>query len=208
MQGEEGHLDGEGDREGQEQPPGGGGGDRVVAGQGHQVEGGRGRPGGGLVEEDQGQDADQQERGSEQGVDEELERRVDPVLVAPPCDHEVHRHQRELEEHEEDEEVEGQEAAQAAGLQHQHPGHVGLDIAMDARSREGDREQHACQQHQEQRDAVDTELPADAEVAHPEMTGDELVAGLPRVELHRQHDGQHTRGHRPDQADQPGRVRP
>ena len=59
-----------------------------------------------LVQEGEADDADEHERRAEHREDEELERRVDPLAVAPPADEEVHRHEHDLEHHEEEEEVE------------------------------------------------------------------------------------------------------
>ena len=69
------------------------------------------------VEEVEGQDAEQHEHRAEQGVQEELDRRIELARAAPDADEEVHRHQHDLPEHIEQEEVQGHEHAEHAGLQ-------------------------------------------------------------------------------------------
>ena len=88
-------------------------------------------PGGLLAEEHQGQDADQHQGRAEHRVDEELEGGVDPPLVAPPADEEVHRDEHDLPEQEEHEQVERQEHPDAARLQQEHPRHVALAVVVD-----------------------------------------------------------------------------
>ena len=73
---------------------------------------------------------DEHEGRAEQRVEEELQRRVGAVAVAPAADEEVHRHEHDLEEHEEEEEVEGEEHAEAAGLEQQQPADVALDVRL------------------------------------------------------------------------------
>ena len=68
------------------------------------------------VNRDERQDADEQEGGRTEGVQEELPGRVPAPLVAPPGDQEVHRHESELEEHEEEQQVEGEEASRGTPL--------------------------------------------------------------------------------------------
>ena len=61
------------------------------------------------------QDGDQHEQAARLREEEELDGRVDPPLVAPDGDEEVHRHQHHLEEEVEEEQVERQEHAGEAG---------------------------------------------------------------------------------------------
>ena len=74
----------------------------------------------GSAEEVQGQEAHEHEGRAERGEEEELDRRVQPVLAAPDADHEVHREQDDLEEDEEEDQVLGDEGADHAGLEDQH----------------------------------------------------------------------------------------
>ncbi len=149
-----------------------------------------------LVEEGQRQDADQHQGRAEHRVQEELQRRVDALAVAPPADEEVHRHEHDLEEDEEQEQVEGAEGADAPGLQEQQPGVVRLGVLLGGDRHEGEREQHARQHDQEQRDAVHAEVPLDAELLDPDVHRLELEAGLAGVERaeHPQREGAGGRG--------------
>jgi len=157
----------------------------LSGGQGHEVEGQVARAA--LVQVHHGQQADEHDRRPEEGVQEELQRRVAAPLVPPAADDEVRRHQGELEEEEEEEEVEGQKAPEATRTRAAASRPRSLGIAPDPPAHQGDREQHPAHQHQEERYPVDTELPRDAEhgdpavlghhleppVAHPEANGDE-----------------------------------
>ncbi len=129
-----------------------------------------------------GDDADEHERRADHRVDEELQRGVDPLVVAPSADEEVHRHEHDLEEHEEQEQVEADERADDAGLEQQDPGGVRLLVVMRVGTEQGDREQHAREHDEEQRDAVDTDVPADAPLLDPLVLRRELVARLAALE--------------------------
>ena len=111
---------------------------------------------------DGGDDADEHERRADHRVQEELRGRVDPVLVAPAADEEVHRHEHDLEEDEEHEQVEAEEAcpsrrprAAASRRGRACRRGAGRRRAID------EREQHAGEHDEEQRDAVDAEVPGD-----------------------------------------------
>ena len=99
------------------------------------------------------------------------------VAVAPLPDQEVHRHEHDLEEHEEQEQVEREEHAEAAGFEHEQPRVVRLRVVVRVGAEDGEREQHAREHDEEQRDAVDAERPADAEARDPAVVVDELEAG-------------------------------
>ena len=135
--------------------------DAVVAGQEHRRD-----------------DPDEHERRAEHREQEELQRRVLPALVAPPADEEVHRHEHDLEEDEEHEQVEAEEAAHHAGLEQQQPGEVRLLVVMWVGAEDGEREQHAGQHDEEQRDPVDAEVPRDAPLLDPRVLRDELEPGV------------------------------
>ena len=124
----------------------------------------------GLVDEGERQDADQQERRAEEGEEEELDGRVGPPLVAPPGDDEVGGHERQLEHEEEHEQVEREEAAHHGRLEQQQPGEVDAAVLAVAAEHDGDGEEHRRQQHQEDGDAVDAEVPV-----HPERAAGVLV---------------------------------
>jgi hypothetical protein len=160
------------------------------------------------VQEGEGDDPDQHQGRAEQREEEELQRRVDPVGVAPPPDEEVHRHQHDLEHHEEQEEVERDEHAEAAGLEQQQPGVVGLGVVVGRGPQQGDREQQRGQHHQEQRDAVDTHVPRDAELGHPRPVDLELVAGVAPVEGAQHVDRQRPCSHREQHGHAPQQLGP
>src|SRR5205823_5513280 len=107
---------------------------------------------------DQGQDPDQQEGGADHGVDEELQRGVDPVLVTPSPDEEVHGDEGQLEEEEEQEQVQGEERSDAAGLEQQHPRDVALHVVVDVGPDQRQWEQQGRQQDEEERDAGEADL--------------------------------------------------
>ena len=153
------------------------------------------------VDRDQRQDADEQEGGRTEGVEEELAGRVPAPFVAPPGDHEVHRHEGELEEDEEQQQVEREEAPEAAGFEHEDPGDEGLVRRPLPRSREGDGEQQPGHQHEEERDAVHAEAPGDPEGGDPLMARDELVTAVAGRESHRRRRGDAEHRERGDEAD-------
>ena len=97
-----------------------------------------------LVGERRGEDRDQHQQRSDQRVEDELDRRVDPVRAAPDPDDQVHRDEHELPEDVEEEEVEGEEDADQTDLEDEERDHVFLDprldrleAGQDARSRSG-----------------------------------------------------------------------
>ena len=102
------------------------------------------------VEEVQRQDAQQHEHGAEQGVEEELDRRIQLAPVPPDADQEVHRHQHDFPEDVEQEEVQRQEDAQHAGFQEQQAAVVRLFHLVDGVERAHDDEdgQQGGEQHQ------------------------------------------------------------
>ena len=178
------HLDGEGDGEGEEQPAPGGRRERRLLGEGDEVE----RDLADAVaasEQHGGEDADEHERRAEHREEEELRRRVDPVAVAPAADEEVHRHEDDLEEDEEDEQVEAEERAHHPGLEQEHPGEVGLLVVVRVGREERQREEDAGEHDEQQRDAVDAEVPGDAPVLDPLVLGHELEARPPRCRRRR-----------------------
>ena len=201
---EERHLDGEAGAEGQEQPPGGVGVETLPGHEGPQVE--RQVVAGGLgLEDGQRQDAEQQQRRAGGGVDEELESGVDPPVVAPRPDEEVHRDEHRLPEHEEQEEVDRQEDAHQGGLE----GEVGVDPLVDmGRGQHGDGEQQPGQHDHEQADAVDAHQVVDPEGLDPHLRLDELVAGHTLVEGDEEGGGQPQRHQREADGDGPHRIRP
>ncbi len=126
-------------------------------------------PGGPGVGCGQGQDRHQHEEAARLGEEEELDRRVDPALVAPDADQEVHRHQHELPEEVEQEEVQGQEHAHHPGQDPEEveveEAHPVVDLAPGAPH--GEDPQDRRQEDQDQGEAVHRQGEGDAEPGDP-----------------------------------------
>ncbi len=75
----------------------------------------------GIREDAEGEEAGEHHRRAEEGVDEELDSGLAPVLVAPDAHEEVHRDQRDLEEDVEEDQV----------LRGEHPEHPELGYEQD-----------------------------------------------------------------------------
>jgi hypothetical protein len=120
------------------------------------------------------QDGEQHEDARREGVDEELHRRVQPVLRAPHADEEIHRHEDELPEHIEEHEVEGREGPDHRRLEDEQRDHELLHAVLDGRpGREHhDGRERRREHHEQQRHAVEADV-----VAHPDRAdpGDELL---------------------------------
>ena len=172
-----------------------------------------------------GDDADEHEGRAEHREQEELAGRVEAVVVAPAADEEVHRHEHDLEEDEEHEQVEAEERTEHAGLEHEHPPVVLLEVAPERRcfpggvrrfgagiavvrvgADDGEREQHAGEHDEQQRDAVDAEVPRDAPLRDPLVDGHELEAGVAGVEVAEQPDRQRAGDHGGAEADEAHEV--
>ena len=84
--------------------------------------------------------ADEHQQRADERVEDELDRRVDPVRAAPDPDDQVHRDEDDLPEDVEEEQVEGDEDADHPDLEDQERDHVLLDPVLDrARTRPGSR---------------------------------------------------------------------
>ena len=115
-----------------------------------------------------------------------LTRGVDPVGVAPAADEEVHRHEHDLEEDEEQEQVEDEERAHARPASSSSiQASVRLLVVVGVGAEEGEREQQPGEHDEEQRDAVDAEVPRDAPLLDPGVLDDELEAGVAGLEAGR-----------------------
>ena len=87
------------------------------------------------------------------------------------------------------------------GLEQQHPRQVPLVVVVRIDADDDQREQHAGQHDEEQRDAVDAEVPRDAPRLDPRVLADELEAGVGRVERRQRPDASARRSARwPDSA--------
>jgi len=71
---------------------------------------------------------DQHQDRADEGVQEELDRRVDPPLAPPHPDQEVHRDEDQLPEDVEEEQVGGEEHADHRGLEDEHEDHELLHV--------------------------------------------------------------------------------
>src|SRR5205814_3417279 len=81
---------------------------------------------------------DEHERRTEHREQEELQRGVRAVAVAPLTDEEVHRHEHDLEEHEKQEQVEREKHAETPGLEHEQPRIERLVVVMRVGAEYGD----------------------------------------------------------------------
>ena len=200
---EERHLDGEGEREGGEQP-------ELLAGrEGEPREprlvGEARRPGHapGAVE-----DRDQHEEAAGHREEHELERRVDAARPAPHPDQEVHRDEHDLPEDVEEEHVEGDERAEHAGLEHEQEGEELLHPAVDVapRGEHDDRREHGGEQHEEEAHAVHAQAVLDPPLRDPGHLLGHLEARDADLEapehLEREHERHEREGERraPDAA--------
>ena len=125
-----------------------------------------------------GEDPDEQERRTGEGVEEELGGGVAPPRAIAVDDEEVPRHQGDLEGHEEQKGVEGQEGRHAGGFQQEHPAQVGLRRSLPGGAGHGDREQQGRHGDEEERYAVDAQVPRDAERGQPGLMAGELETGV------------------------------
>ncbi len=125
------------------------------------------------------QERDQHQHAARERVEEELDRRVDPPLVAPDPDEEVHRDEHGLPEHVEEEEVEGHEDPDHPRLEQQHEDHELAHPLLDRApgAEEAQRGQEGGQDHEPQRQAVDADVVADAPGRDPGPLLDELQGG-------------------------------
>jgi hypothetical protein len=194
VHGEQRHLDGERDGEAEEQPVLRVVVDADVGGDLDEVEGERDievlR-----VQHRGGDQRDEHERRPEHRVQEELQRGIRAVAVTPLADEEVHRHEHDLEEDEEQEQVEREEHTQTPGFEHEQPRVIGLVVVVRIGSEDGDREEQPGEHDEEQRDAVDAQRPADAELGDPAVVVDELEALVGRVERHEHRHGERAGEH-------------
>ncbi len=115
------------------------------------------------------EDGDQHQQAAGHGVEEELDRRVDPPLAAPDADQEVHRDQHDLPEDVEEEEVVGDQGAEHAGGEQQHGGAEERPVLLDPlpRAEDHDRQQEDAEHHQRHRDAVHRQVVLDAVARDP-----------------------------------------
>ncbi|MEZ5284323.1 MAG: hypothetical protein R2712_05840 [Vicinamibacterales bacterium] len=121
-------------------------------------------------------DGHQHQHAAGHRVEDELDRGVDALVVAPDPDEEVHRDEQDVPEDVEEEEVERTEDADHGGLEDQHEDGELLHAALDALPgrQERNRRQEARQHDEHQAEAVDAQVVLDAEGRNPGVALDEL----------------------------------
>ena len=192
VQREQRHLHGERNCECEEEPAAGVGGEVGTFGQLHQIERDVAQA---VLRQNGGRDdADQHERRAEHRVEEELCCGVDALVVTPAADEEIHRHEDDFEEQEEEEKIEADETAHHTRLEDEHPSEVALVIVVRVDSDNDEREQQSGENDEEQRDAVDTDVPTDSPIADPRMLRDELESGVGGFERRKQPHAETGRG--------------
>ena len=149
----------------------------------------QGRDRGGARDHGHGQDRRQHQHRAQQGVEEELVGRIDPVLAAPYADDQEHRDQAELEEHVEQDQVQRREHPDHQGLEHQEGDQILHQPGLDARpaGQDADRHQEGGQNHEQDRDPVHAHGVVDHR--EPGRLLRELETRGPGVEI-----GQHQQG--------------
>src|SRR5438093_11113754 len=148
----------------------------------------------GLREGDRGdgQDGDEHGKAAEDGVDQELEGGVDALALAPDPDQEVEGNEHRLPEHIEEDEIEGQEDAGSGGLEDQQQQDELLQSRRGrARDKDGDQKQQRVQPEEEETQAIDPEVVADADRRHPLASFLELEVKVADALLESADDDQH-----------------
>ena len=128
-------------------------------------------------------DGEQHQHRAAEGVEKELEARIDPARPAPHADDQEHRDQGAFEEHIEQHEIERAEGADHQRLEHEEGDHVGLHPALDRGPARQDRDRHqrGREDHERQRNAVDAHGIIDG-AAEPWALFQELEIGGTRIE--------------------------
>ena len=128
------------------------------------------------------EDRGQHQHRAHERVEQELHRRVAALLVAPDRDHEVHRHQHDLEEDEKEQEVEGGEDAGERPLQEQEQGEEGPVLLPPAREH-ADHGEERGQHHEGKGNAIERHVVARAQKRHPRelLFEGEALAGVAEV---------------------------
>ena len=153
---------------------------------------------------------DQHEHRAEEGIEEELHRRVDTARTAPDADDDEHRDQHAFEEHVEQHRVDGGEHADHQAFQEQEGRDVLVHALVDGapRTDQHQRGRQRGQHDQRDRNAVRAEVVLDVVGGNPLALFNELQAGGEIVESGEQRNAQRERRHR-DRQRQPTRgLRP
>ena len=141
---------------------------------------------------------DQHEDRAEEGIDEELQRRVDAARAAPDTDDDEHRDQHRLEEYVEQQRVSRRKDADQHALKHEHGRHVLRDALVDRTPRTND-DEHAGeggQDNQGDGNAIDGETVVGLESIDPQMRLAKLHAACHGViaEVERKAGGKREQG--------------
>ena len=122
-----------------------------------------------LVGVGRGQDRHEHQQRPDERVQDELDRRVDPVRAAPDPDDQVHRDEDDLPEDVEQERVEREEDADHPDLEDEERDHVFLDPRLDRLEAGQDRDPRQRRRQHDERDRqpVRAELVLDPEVRDP-----------------------------------------
>ena len=189
MQRKDGHLHGEGEREAEEHPSLGDG-TRWVLYEKGPVEAQvpclrRG-------DRRHRQDGDQHGEAPDHGVDQEGEGREDPPPLTPDPDQEVERNQHRFPEDVEEDEVESEQHAGGRSLEHQQQQDELLEArCARVRDQHGEQREEPVQGEQEEAEAVDAQVVADAQARDPAMDLFELEAKAARAMLETAQEQQH-----------------
>ena len=153
-------------------------------------------------------DRQQHQDRAEQRVEEEFEGRVDPARAAPDADDQEHRDQAAFEEQIEQHEVERREGADHQRFQKQERHHVFAHARRHRFPARNDAERHQSggQDHERQRNAVDTHVVGDA-AGEPRGLFDELEIRTRRIETPDQ-DQRHRKGDQRRPQRDPARIAP
>jgi hypothetical protein len=181
MERDERHLDRKGQRERQEQPELDARRQRQIL-EPHQVE--TEAAGRGLMQVAERDDGDEHQDAPRHRVEDELDGRVDALVVPPDPDEEVHRDEHGVPEHVEEKEVEGDEDPDHRALEEQEEGRELPHPRLNGlpRREERNRRQEPGEDDQQEADAVHAHQVLDAEGRDPGVALHELVARLGRRE--------------------------
>jgi hypothetical protein len=160
----------------------------------------------GLVGEAGRQDRHEHEQRADEGVQDELDRRVDAVAAAPDPDDQVHRDEHDLPEDVEQEQVQREEHADQADLEDEERDHVFLDPRLDRLEAREDADPGQGRRQDDERggQAIDAELVLDAEQRDPVGGLDVLEARARRQVADQQEQREHPGHERRPERRRPG----
>src|SRR4029077_8529525 len=144
------------------------------------------------------QDRHQHQDRAEHGVQNEFHRGINPPLVSPNADQEIHGDQRQLPENEEQEKIERDKNTDHWRLDNQQRDEETLHVFSNRlpRSENCERRQERRQQHQEQTDAVNAQVVVNVGASNPIVEFLELISGVGGDESGQQPQRNHELGER------------